>query len=185
MDDLMQVAAAEVALDRDYDSHDVTAMQIAEANLGRYLLAYPSGRLADEARRKLAMLETAAAGDRADRKGSKEAALEDLEADSSAMVESNRHRALASLRAVEREQADDDAAWSNAQRGNTKGASTAYLTLRPNGRHAQTARARIAELERVIPAKPAAAIRTDKQAPRSARPSASVAHSGYRWPSAD
>ena len=187
MGDLAQIAAAEIALAKDYHVQDATAVQIAESTLGRYLLDYPTGRLANEARSKLAMLETGTAADRADLQSGNKAPLKDLDLHSSGIVESNVDRALAPLMVAEREQGEDDAAWSDAQRADTKGAFTGYLAVRPNGRHAQTARARVAEFERIIAAKPvtAAAIKTDKQRPRLARPSASVAHSGYRWPSAD
>jgi hypothetical protein len=181
---------------RDTDEKRLIASQAHESdNLGARATgardqsgqaADPTGRLGNEPRGDLAMRETGAAADRAERKGSKTVGLEDLNAHSSD-AEPNAQRALAALRGAEREQGNDDAAWSDAQRGNTKGAIAADLTVHSKGSHVQTARPRIAELESSKETRPvtAAAIKSDKQGARSARPSTSVAQSEFRWPSAD
>jgi hypothetical protein len=147
---------------------------------------HSTSRPADDTR-DLAILETGAVSDRAEPKRTEEAPLEDVDTQSSGTVELGVHRVLPPLLAAGREQGEDDTAWFDAQRADTKEAFTAYLALRPNGRHAQTARTRISELDSVKETKlvSAAAVKTYKQRPRAGRPNASVAHSGYRRPSAD
>ena len=140
----------------------------------------PTGRLGNEPRGDLTILETGAASDRAERKSNKTVTLQDLNAHSSP-PKPNAPRALATRQGVEHEQGDDDASSSGTQRGKTKGAFAANLS------DAQTARPRVAEFESDKGARSAiaAAVKNDKQRARSARPSTSVAHSELRWSSAD
>ena len=140
----------------------------------------PTGRLGNEPRGDLTILETGAASDRAERKSNKTVTLQDLNAHSS-QSKPNAPRALATLQGAEHEQGDDDASLSGTQRGKTKGAFAANLS------DAQIARPRVAEFEsdKETTSAIAAAIKSDKQRARSARSSTSVAQSEVRWPSAD
>jgi curved DNA-binding protein CbpA len=164
MDDLTQVAGVELAIVKDYGSQSAAALQLAVPVLRRYLAEYPTGQLADEARSKLALLE---AGNRADlawseHKAGKQAAVEDLDAPRSDVTEVKDHRVVALVETSGRERATS----SEAQQDDALASLRTYLDARPNGRRADTERARVAELE-------AADIKTAKPALRAVRP---VAH---------
>jgi curved DNA-binding protein CbpA len=162
MDDLTQVAGVEVAIAKDYASQDAAALQQAVPVLRRYLAEYPTGQLADEARGKLALLEAGSRPDVAwsEQRASKQAAVEDL--DAQRKDEAKDHRVVALVETSEREPASS----SETQPDGALATLRAYLDSRPNGRRADTERARVAELE-------AADIKTAKPALRAVRP---VAH---------
>jgi DnaJ domain len=100
----------------------------------------PTARPDNEPRSDLTMLETGAASDRPERKSSKTAALQDLNAYSS-QSKPNASRELAPLHGAEHERGDDDAAWSDAQRSNTKGAFAADEGTHPKAISFNTIRA--------------------------------------------
>jgi curved DNA-binding protein CbpA len=141
-------------------------------------------RLGNEPR-SVAMPETGATSDRVQQRSRKTPGFEDPNAYPSDNAEQNPQRALASLRAAEREQDEDEAAWSHALRDHTKPAFIAYLNDRPNGRHAQTALAKVAELAKEVAPVIAVTIKNGKLGAPSGHPSTSIAHSGHRWPTAD
>jgi hypothetical protein len=152
----------EVAIAKDYASQDAAALQQAVPVLRRYLAEYPTGQLADEARGKLALLEAGSRPDVAwsEQRASKQAAVEDL--DAQRKDEAKDHRVVALVETSEREPASS----SETQPDGALATLRAYLDSRPNGRRADTERARVAELE-------AADIKTAKPALRAVRP---VAH---------
>lgn len=181
IDDLTQLAAVEVALGKNDGARDAAAVQSAEPILRRYIVEYPTGQLADEARAKLAALE---AGARADVAWSGAAQKDDDKKVPDA--DANKHRTLASAEAADREPAEDAIAWSDGRYGKPQEPDetesvAAYLQTKRNGHKTDIARAMI--VEPVQAAKPVTA--GSRQGTRPARPSASVAHSATRWPSAD
>ena len=162
MDDLTQVAGAELAIAKDYTPQDAAALQQALPVLRRYLAEYPTGQLADEARGKLALLETASRPDVAwsEQKTGKQAPAEDLDAARKVVTEAKDQRVVALVETSGRERTMS----SEAQPDEALASFRPYLDARPNGRRADTAR--VAELE-------AADIKTAKPALRAVRP---VAH---------
>jgi hypothetical protein len=179
IDDLTHLAGVELALGKDDEARDAAAMQRAEPILRHYLVEYPTGQLADEARAMLAALE---AGARADVAWSGAAQKDDDKKVPDA--DANKPRTMASAEAAGREAAEAVIARSDAQNRNAPESDesiAAYLESRRNGHKTDIARAMIGE-----PVEAAKPVTTgSRQGTRPVRPSASIAHSGTRWPSAD
>ena len=176
-------APASVVAEVKHGAHDAAAMQ------RRSLEEHPTAELAGEARSKLAALEASAAADVA--KSGRAAKDDDRkvpEPSARELNDTSTHRALASAEAADRERAESAIAWSDgrqqggAQEPAEKESIAAYLQTRRNGHKTDIARAMITEP--VQAAKPITA-GSRQQGARPARPSASVAHSANRWPSAD
>jgi DnaJ-domain-containing protein 1 len=178
MQDVVQIADVEVALGKDYGAQDTAAIRAATPILRGYLANYPTGRLADEVRGKLAALESGAAVT--------EVAIEHSDTYPDEATRAGAHRAPFLVGVAELEKGEA-AAWSDANGATTNEAAGADVGRRPQGRHAQIARAKVSALEGTTQSRSVAAVasKPDKQAVRPASPTTSSASSGNRWPSAD
>lgn len=171
-----------------------------KAALRKYLDAHPQGTHAAAARQALARIEAADARQRADRDawaaaeqdGTAQALGRYLDAFPDGEHATQARQKLASLATVPAEAGSDkaklkdDADWAKALRRNTKAAYAVYLRGNPQGRHAERARASIAELESVkAKAAPSAQVQAGKPGLRSLRTDTIDAPASANWPSAD
>lgn len=199
IDDLTQLAAVELALGEDYAVREAAAMQRAEPILRRYLLEYPTGPLAPEARGKLAALEAgtraAVAWSHAEQEDSKVENAENVVAfaaddlTAQAVRQEAGRQELALAKPAEREPTNDPIAATDVTRSNGELAEqlalATHVDSQTNGRHAE---AKLAGLERTLETQSASVGASTKHARpplRTGRPVASTAHSATRWPSAD
>ena len=168
-----------------------------KAAFSGYLVAFPDGEYASVARKMLAAIEASEAGRQGDRialagpqhnaDGAARRGEGDPQRDRDSGATNNTAPRLETAPpALELDTLREHADWLRAQRRRTKASYAAYLLTHPNGRHANQARASIAELQNpAAKTKPVQAGKVVRQVTQAFRGNPSDAPASQKWQSAD